>query len=355
MYNLIEYSDNYSETSGSLWHFKRDKDPANNADLSIDNSECFKYKAALVGKTANHNNGKSSVKDTKIVVPLKYLSNFWRSLEMPSINCKVYLELNWIEDCILSSAGNSAKFEITDAKLHVPIVTLSTKDSANLTKQLNEGFKRSVYWNSYETKPAKVIEQGKNIYELLNASFQGVKRLFVLAYSIAAPAAGDNPPPVDETTGIKNNKKYFLPRGEIKNYNVLIDGRNFYDQPINDLIKQYDEVRKVSTGHGDDYTTGSLLDYAYFKDNYRLIVVDLSKQKALDADLRAIQQIVFQGVAGGDDNTRIRLYTIPKQSKETVRILQRSSKSSVININGWIQSSKCKIIKDKIEKTENCC
>ena len=171
---------------------------------------------------------------------------------MPLINCKVYFELNWIENCILSSAGDSAKFVITDAKLHVPIV--STKDSANLTKQLSEGFKRSIYWNSYETKPAKVIEQGKNIYELLNASFQGVKRLFVLAYSIAAPAAGDNPPPVDETTGIKSNKKYFLPRGEIKNYNLLTDGRNFYDQSINDIIKQYDEVRKVSTGYGDDYT-----------------------------------------------------------------------------------------------------
>ena len=76
----------------------------------------------------------------------------------------------------------------------------------------------------------------------------------------------------------------------------MIDGRNFYDQPINDLIKQYDEIRKVSTGYGDDYTTGCLLDYAYFKDNYRLIAVDLSKQKALDADPRAIQQIVFQGV-----------------------------------------------------------
>ena len=131
-------------------------------------------------KTANHNDEKSFVKGAKIAVPLKYLSNFWRSLEIPLINCKVYLELNWIEDCILSSAGNSAKFEITDAKLHVPIVTLSTKDSANLTKQLNKGFKRSVYWNSYETKPAKVTEQGKNIYELLNASFQGVKRLFVI-------------------------------------------------------------------------------------------------------------------------------------------------------------------------------
>ena len=151
---------------------------------------------------------------------------------------------------------------------------------------------------------------------LLNASFQGVKRLFVLAYFVAAPAAaGGN---TDDTAGIKNNKKYFLPRGEIKNYNVLIDGRNFYDQPINDIIKQYDEVRKVSTGYGDDYTTGCLLDYAYFKDNYRLIAVDLSKQKALDADLRAIQQIVFQGVVGGANNTKIRLYTILEQSKETM-------------------------------------
>ena len=96
--------------------------------MTIDNSQSFKYKAALVGKTVNHNNGESSVKDAKIVVPLKYLSNFWRSLEMPLINCKVYLELNWIEDCILSSAGNSANFETTYAKLHVPIVTLSTKD-----------------------------------------------------------------------------------------------------------------------------------------------------------------------------------------------------------------------------------
>ena len=141
MYNLIEYSDNYSDTSGSLWQFKRDEVPANNADLTIDNSQSFKYKAALLGKTANAvNNTNSSVKDAKIVVPLKYLSNFWRSLEMPLINCKVHLELNWIEGCILSSAGDCAKFEITDAKLHVPVVTLSTKDSVNSTKQLSEEF-----------------------------------------------------------------------------------------------------------------------------------------------------------------------------------------------------------------------
>ena len=128
MYNLIEYSDNYSDISGRLWQFNRDEVTDKDANLTIDNSQSFKYKAALVVKTANHDDGESSVKDAKIVVPLKYLSDFWRSLETPLINCKVYLELNWIEDCILSSAGNSANFETTDAKLHVPIVTLSTKD-----------------------------------------------------------------------------------------------------------------------------------------------------------------------------------------------------------------------------------
>ena len=283
MYNLIEYSDNYSDISGSLWQFKRDEVPVGNADLTINNSQSFKYKAALLGKTADAvNNTNSSVKEAKIVVPLKYLSNFWRSLEMPLINCKVYLELNWIEDCILSSAGDSAKFAITDAKLHVPIVTLSTKDSTNLTKQLSKGFKRSVYWNSYETRPAKVIEQGKNVHEPLNASFQFVRRLFALGYAIAAGAKNDK-------AGIKDNKEYFLSRGEIQNYNVLIDGRNVYDQPINDLIKQCDEVRKVSTGYGDDYTTNCLLDYAYFSDNFKLIAVDLIRQKALDADPETIQ------------------------------------------------------------------
>ena len=249
MYNLIEYSDNYSDTSGSLSQFKKDDLPANNVNLTIDSSGPFKYKAALAGKTADAVGGtNSSVKNTKIIFPLKYLSNFWISLEMPLINCKVYLELNWIEDFILSSAGDSSKFEVTDAKLHIPIVTLSTNDSLNVTKQLSEGFNRSAYWNSYQTKPAEVIEKGKNLYKLLNASSHSVRRIFVLTYFIAAGAGNDE-------AGIKDNKKYFLPRGGIKNKNVFIDGRNFYDQPVNDLIKQYDKIRKVSTGQGDDDTT----------------------------------------------------------------------------------------------------
>ena len=103
MYNLIEYSDSYSDTPETLWKFKRDEVPNNNADLTADNSQSFRYKASLVGKTANAvNNTNSSVKMTKIVVSLKYLINFWRSLEMSLINCKIHLKLNLIEDCILS-------------------------------------------------------------------------------------------------------------------------------------------------------------------------------------------------------------------------------------------------------------
>ena len=113
MYNLIEYSDNYSDTSGSLWNFKRDE-IINNADVTNDdNAPSFKYKANLIGNTEN-NGTKNGV---KIAVPLKYLSNFWRSLEIPLINCKVELSLKWYKNCMFSSAGDNATFTITDANL----------------------------------------------------------------------------------------------------------------------------------------------------------------------------------------------------------------------------------------------
>ena len=144
-YNLIEYSDNYSDTLGSLWQFKRDEVPLNNAALAADSAQSLKYKAALVGKTAvGVNNANSSVRHKKNVVPLKYLTNFWRSLEMLLINCKIHLELNRIGDSILSTSRDSAKFKITDAKLHVPIVTLSTKNNVNLAKQLSDRLKEQL-------------------------------------------------------------------------------------------------------------------------------------------------------------------------------------------------------------------
>ena len=182
MYNLIGYSDNYEETSGSLWQFKRDEVPADNADLTVDNFESFRYKAALVVKTTGAvNNTNSTVKNTKIVAPLKYSKNFWRSLEMPLINCKIHLELNCTKDCILSSAGDSVKFKITFAKVHVPIVTLSTKNNVYLAKQLSNRFKRSVDWNSDQTIPVNVIPNNTNIYSYLVYHFKVLKDyLFLL-------------------------------------------------------------------------------------------------------------------------------------------------------------------------------
>ena len=275
-----------------------------------DNASSFIIKASIIGNTEDigRKNG------VKITVPLKYLSNFWRSLEMPQINCKVELSLNWIERRLLSVA-NTATFKITVAKLYVQIITLSAEENVKLSKLLSEGFKNSIYCNKYKVIDNIVVEiatnnEGKHIRELLDSSWQGVKRLFVLAYN---NNEGNNQVSVD------SYKKYFLPRVKIGNYNTEIDGRNFYDQPTNDSIRQYDEIRKISTGQGDDYTTGCLLDFAYFEKNYRLIAVDLNKQKAVDVDLRAIQQIIFTGkIKATEDNTRVIIYYVLEKSKGTM-------------------------------------
>ena len=147
------------------------------------------------------------------------------------------------------------------AKLYIPIVTLKTKDNTKLSKLLREWFNRPIYWNEYKVVPNKIVQiaainEEKYIRELLDLSWQGVKKLFVLA---------DNNTAGNNHVSIDSYKKYFLPRIKIENYNIEYDSRNFYDQPINDLIKKYDEIRKISTGQGDDYTTGCLLDFSYFE------------------------------------------------------------------------------------------
>ena len=150
-----------------------------------------------------------------------------------------------------------------------------------MTKQLNEGFKRSVYLNGYKSKiESKEADKDDLARFPLYASFRGTNGLFVLAFNNTTE--NDNELPASNTPNRvqrDSHRKYFLPRVDITNYNVLIDGINFYDQPINDHIKKYDEIRKIATGKGDDYTTGCLLNHQYFKDHYQLIAVDLSKQK----------------------------------------------------------------------------
>ena len=147
MYNIIAYSDNYSDTSGSLWSFRRDE-IEEDADLTINNASSFKYKANLIGNTVADGANRKKEK-VKIAVPLKYLTDFWRSLEMPLINFKDEFSFGWYEECVLSNAGSAATFTITDAKLYVPIATLRIEDNTKLSKLLNEGFKRSIYWNEY--------------------------------------------------------------------------------------------------------------------------------------------------------------------------------------------------------------
>ena len=306
MYNLLEYSDNYQDSTGSLYQFKRDEPPNDNANVANDATSLV-YKSKLISGTDDNN-----VNNVKLVVPLKYVSNFFRSLD----NYKIDLELTWHKDCMICSAnaaaGQVVLFMIINTKLYVPFVTLSTKDNANLTKQLNEGFKRTIYWNQYVSKPLPETPHNKTDITrfALDAAFQGVNRLFVLAFEdTRADEAADAPAPRNLVANrvIRDSyRKYFVPRVDTTSYNVLIDGRNFYDQPINDSIRKYDEIRKIATGKGDNYATGCLLDYDYFKKNYQLIAVDFSKQRELDADPRAMQQIEFIGML----KTRSNVFTI---------------------------------------------
>ena len=343
MHNLIEYSDNYSDSSATLYQFKRDEPPNNNntfdaAGAGPDdfNSNSFKYKSYLAGsmieveaqagppavpRSLSNTEAQAAIAGTidagritnnvKIVVPLKYLSNLFRSLEMPLINCKIYLELERSKDCVLSNVAVAAgvvgtsTFIIRDIKLYVPVVTLSKEDNKDFIEQQNKGFQRSIYWNEYLIKESQENAPANNTYKTFNVdpSFQRVNRLFVMAFITASNNATRD-----------DHKRYYLPRVDITDYNAIIDGRNFYDNNIVSDVEKYRELKKVMIGRGDDYTTGSLLDYDYFKKNYKLVAIDSSKQKELDADPRAIQQTEFKCKF----NANSIIYIILEKSKETI-------------------------------------
>ena len=221
---------------------------------------------------------------------------------MPLINCKIKLNLTWKKECVLSTGDGEAVFIINDTKLYVPVVTLSKEDNKDLIEQQNKGFQRSIYWNKYK---AKEINENADVnvfkYINLDPSFQGVNRLFVMVYNCANGQPTRN-----------GQRKYYLPRIDLEKYNVIIDGRNFYDNPIESDIEKYRELKKVMTGKGEDYTTRSLLDY--FNKHYKLVAIDLSKQKELDADPRAIQQTEFKYMLG----TNSTIYWVLEKSKETI-------------------------------------
>ena len=222
---------------------------------------------------------------------------------MSLINCEVELILTWSADCVIIStnvANQNPTFTITETNLYVPVVTLSTQDNAKLLTQLKSGFKRTISWNKFLAKP-ELSAQNANLNNLIEPSFQGVNRLFVLVFE-------------NDTQRI--SKKRYIPNVEMKDYNVMIDGKNFFDQSVKNDNVTYENIRKIATGQGDDYTTGCLLDYIYFRNYYKMIAVDSSKQQGLDVDPKAIQQISF--TANLDRNGNTRFYFILEEEKETV-------------------------------------
>ena len=223
---------------------------------------------------------------------------------MPLINCEVKLILNWSANCIIiytDIADQIPTSSITETDLYVPVNTWSTQDNAKLLPQLKSCFKGTISWNKYMSKPA-LLAQNANLNHLIEPSFHSVNRLLVLAFEDDAQRT--------------SNKKYYIPNVEIKDYNVMTDGKNVFDQPVKNDKVTYEKIRKIATGQGDDCTTSCLLEYSCFKKYYQMIAVDLNKQEVLDADPKAIQQINFTANLDRVNNTRF--YLILEEAKETV-------------------------------------
>ena len=228
MHNLIEYSNNYSKTSGCLWQNYKDI-PAVDDSCGIvgfngaNATYSFNFKTKITGQTDNN----GEINNVEIMVPLKYLGNFWRTLEILLNNCEVNLILTWSANCTIiytDTADQIPTFTITETKLYNSVVTLSTQDNAKLLPQLKPGFKRRINWNKHMAG----INIGRNpdLNHLVEQSFQGVNRLFVQAFENG----------VQRTS----NRRYYLPNVEIKDHNVMTNVKNFFDQPVKNKMANLD-------------------------------------------------------------------------------------------------------------------
>ena len=306
MYNLLEYSKNYRKTIGSLYNYYRDElsddnNPNNFPNTNVVNSNTFEYKNKITGNTydvaagaAGHDANRVGKKEIELAISLKYLGNFWSALNIPLISCEVSLELKWNKNCIITSlqqrqvdAGppalngttTGATLAINDCKLYIPVVTLSKDDEIKLLTNLKSGFTREIIWNKYRSQMAtEAINNNLNI--LIDPTFTNVNRLFVLVY------------------GQNNNDRqsffrFYLPNVMVKDCNVIIDKLAFFDLPIKTEEEAYEKVIDIS--RNNEYTTGNLLDYDYFKKYYKLIAIDLIKQQVLQENKDLIQQINFIG------------------------------------------------------------
>ena len=252
MYDLLEYSKNYRKTTGSLWSYYRDK----SSNPLSPNSESFKYKIGITGNTYNigddeegYDASKVGKNETEAVIPLKHLSSFWKALNIPLINSEVELILTWSKNWVLADMTVRAaqgdkpvivaptgleKFQITNTKLYVPVVTLSKENDIKLLDQLQLGFKRTMKWNKYRSQMTMQPENN-NLNFLTDPTSTNVNRLFVLSFT--RNNAGDNR---------DSFSHYYVPNVEIKDFNVLIDGKSFFDLPVKMRKKPTKKLVKLS-------------------------------------------------------------------------------------------------------------
>ena len=218
---------------------------AKNITHSILNSESFDYKANFMENGVTHDN--LTKNDVKVVVLLKHLSNFWRHLDIPLINCEVELILTWFESCVLIDISTrevnyganpvvyeidnpeNATFKITDIKLFVPFVILSKENDIQLLEQLKTGFKITIKWNKY-TLQMSIQPQNNNLNYLIDPTFTNVNRLFVLSF-----------PRSNNTDSRYSFSNYYVPKVKVNDFNVLIDGKNFFDLPVKNDEEAYEK------------------------------------------------------------------------------------------------------------------
>ena len=314
MNNLLEYSKNYRKTIGSLYNYYRDElnDDANLnsfANNNVVSSNSFQYRNKIIGNTynvdstivpaaagarvanPNYDASNSGEKNVELSIPLKYLDNFWRALNMPLISCEVSLELKWNKNCVITSqqigvnldGGNTgaptdATPAINDCKFYITVVTLSKDDEIKLLTDLKSGFTREIEWNKDRSQmTTEAVNNNLNI--LVDPTFTNVNRLFVLAYQNA-----------DDRQSFS---QFYSPKGMVKDYNIIIDKLAFFDLPIKTEQEACEKIIDIS--RNNEYTTGNLLDYDYFRKYYKLIAIDLSKQQVLQENEDLIQQINFIG------------------------------------------------------------
>ena len=258
MYNLLEYSKNYRKTIGSLYNYYRDElsyDADNNQfnNFKVVNSNTFKYKNKIIDNTNNQD-----TKNIELAIPLKYLGNFWRALNIPLISCEVSLQLKWDKNCVITrleqrviaganppardNAPTGATLAITDCKLYVPVVTLSNNDEVKLLTNLKSGFKREIIWNKYRSQ-LTTEAANNNLNILVDPTFINVNRLFVLAYKTA------------DNNDRQSFSRFYLPNAMVKDYNVIIEKLAFFDLPIKTEEEAYEKIIDIS--RNNEYTTGN--------------------------------------------------------------------------------------------------